>query len=235
MSALSVLLFNIALAAIPQKSSVISARELLSMPEQNRYQISQGQEKHFYPGILEIAKDEKQSMSIRWKAVTLASKLKGKDSVSDLKEFLDSKDWYIRNAALIAIDAVSKNEGKQAAKHLLKDKALVVRSAAVQVLSQNMDREVRDLFWEHIDSKQNFRNKQGLWVRPQMLKALSTEPKKHEMSLFVKHLDDKDSKMQQSSVVALESLSNKRFDAKNLVQKTDLWKKWARTSEARSL
>lgn len=235
MSLLSLLIVNLAFAAIPPKQALISARELLSMPEENRYQITEGQEQYFYPGVLEIAKDESQAMAVRWKAVTLVSKLKSKSSLKDLKSFLNSKDWFMRNAALISLDSVSKSEGRTAAKKLLTDKALVVRSAAVQVLSQSMDREIRDLFWEEMESKQNFRSKQSLWVRPQMLKALSDNPQKNEVALFVKHLEDKDLKVQESSMLALETLSQKKFDGKNLAQKRDLWKKWARTSDAKNL
>jgi len=234
MSVLSLIL-SVAFAAIPQKSTLISARELLSMPEENRYQIVLGQEANFYPGVLAIAKDEKQSMALRWKAVTMVSKLKTKDSVKDLKTFLSDKDWFMRNSGLISLDEISKSEGKLAAKKLLKDKALVVRSAAVQVLSQDLSKETRDLFWEEMDSKQNFRMKQSLWVRPQMLKALSVNPQKHEMALFVKHLEDKDVLVQESSVAALEVISNKKIESQNLAQKTEAWKKWARSSEAKNL
>ena len=68
-----------------------------------------------------------------------------------------------------------------------------------------------------------------------MLKALSIKPQKHELPLFVKHLEDRDVLVQESSVAALELISNKKIESQNLAKKTEAWKKWARSSEAKNL
>ena len=176
-------------AAIPNnkdlsKTVLATAAEVLTLPESLRKSHVQGREDELYPQMIKIAFSNKQTVEIRWKALTMAAHLKKQSSVADLKKALESSDWFMRNAALLSLQSVSETEGRNAATALLTDKALVVRSAAVEVLGPLMDQEIRDLFWEEMDAKYNFRQKQSLWIREQLLGYLAKSPVIAEKPLF---------------------------------------------------
>lgn len=113
----------------------------------------------------------------------------------------------MRNAALVALAEFNNNEAQKLAKSLLKDKALVVRSAAVEVLQANPRPEVRDLLWEEMSEKHNFRNKESLWIRAQIVEALAQKPSDHELKLFTKLIEDRDERVQSAAVTGLEKLT----------------------------
>ena len=143
----------------------------------------------------------------------------------------------MRNAALLTLEKYYPQKAQAAAQTLLTDKALVVRSAAVQVLGQQLDQKNRDLFWEQMNSPQNFRRKQSLWIRGQMLSLLAEKPEGREAGLFVKALKDQDMKIQASAVSALEKLTQKTLgDSKMAVaEKRELWIQWAKARPAGTL
>ena len=158
--------------------------EVLSLPEPLRNSQVKGRETELYPKMIGIAFSKKQSVEIRWKALTMAAYLKKQKAVPDLKKALVSNEWFMRNAALISLQSVSKTEGRVAAESLLTDKALVVRSAAVDVLAADMDGPIRELFWQAMNSKNNFRGNQSLWIREQLLGHLAKNPEISEKTLF---------------------------------------------------
>ncbi len=118
------------------KTVVATADEILTLPEPLRQQHVIGRENELYPQMISIAFSKKQSVEMRWKALTMSAHLKKQDSVVDLKKALASPDWFMRNAALLALQSVSPAEGRKAAQILINDKALVVRSAAGSVATR---------------------------------------------------------------------------------------------------
>jgi HEAT repeat protein len=177
--------------------------------------------------LLKIAFDPTQAMTNRWKALHLGASLKGAAAKVDLDKALKSNEWFMRNAALVGIEKLYPKEAQKAARGLLQDKALVVRSAAVEVIRRNLDDEARDLFWDELEKSYNFRNKQSLWVRAQIVEALAQAPEKREMPIFAKLLRDKDTRLHYFSILALEKISNKKLGTtkSTLAQKRDLWLK----------
>lgn len=140
----------------------------------------------------------------------------------------------MRNAALVALAEVNEPEAQKLAKKLLKDKALVVRSAAVDVLQKNPRPDVRDLLWEEMSQKYNFRNKESLWIRSQIVEALAQKPSDHEMKLFTKFLNDKDARVQAASVSGMEKLTGVKLgDAKTSREKIVLlWQDYIRKDKS---
>lgn len=178
----SIFLFSsFSLASIPSK---IKAEEILIMPEPFRKEALLNKAEEFYPQMHSIAFSNKQSIEMRWKALTAMALLKKENSVKDLKKALVAPEWYMRNAALLSLNSVSPQHGKKAAQELLTDKALVVRSAAVDVLGPMLDAEIRELFWQEMDASYNFRGKQSLWIREQLLGFLAQAPLINEKSVF---------------------------------------------------
>lgn len=135
-------------------------------------------------GFLAQAQNPKLSIDQRWKAVLLMGSL-GQGTRKDFEPLLSAKEWFLRNAALIAMQRRSFADGQYAALRLLSDPALIVRSAAVQALSGSQDLEVRSRLWQELSHQRNFRHQKSLWIRKQITEVLAKSPLPHERSLFV--------------------------------------------------
>jgi HEAT repeat protein len=213
----------------PKMSLEPSALEILSMPERNREAVvfKSKNQMGLANDMMVLAFDAKQTMQVRWKALTLGSLLKGVKSKTDLEKALKDDLWFMRNAALLAYERIFPFEVVRVASTLIKDKALVVRSAAVRTLSGRLNAEARETLWEELDKSYNFRNKQSLWIRGEILRALSRSPDSRELPIFAKTLRDKDSRLHFYSILALEKISHKKLGTArtSLAEKRDLWLK----------
>lgn len=139
-----------------------------------------------YQDLKKIAFSEAKEMNQRWKAIVELSKIPHQDRKKDLLEALNSKVWFMRNASLLALDTVDKNEARKAATRLLADPSLVVRSAAVEVLAPHLKNssDVRNTLWTEFKDKQNVIKSRSLWIRPQILKHLAQAPTMNEAEIF---------------------------------------------------
>lgn len=177
------------------------------------------------------AKNSSYPMSQRWKALLSATELAQGDQLSKIAEFSKDKDWYMRNAMLVAFDKSGNNSVYDYAKILIQDKALVVRSASADILMRLNNQEVRKVFSQEMDKSYNFKGKSSLWIRPQMMKYLASQPAKNERDFFVKYLYDKDLKVASLSAEALEKITHIRFSGKNSEEVVSKWKEAARSQK----
>lgn len=217
----------------------VSAEEILSLPEMNRHVIAKKQSSELYSELLSLSQNSKKNIGLRWKAVTLAAHLNPTAAQTDLKPLLKSDEWFMRNAALVGLTSKKTKQSHEIAIGMLRDKALVIRSAAVmalapEYLSQN---ETREELWEELEASYNFRNKQSLWVRAQILDQLSKNAQRRERELFVKALKDRDNRLHAPAIIALEKISDKKLGLPKatLAEKKKLWLKWASSAEAQSV
>jgi len=218
------------LAAIDSKAKVeMGALELLSLPEKNREAVvfSSKNQPQLGRDLMVLAFDKNQQMQTRWKALTLGALVQGSASKENLQKALKSDVWFMRNAALLAMQRIFPAESAKSAQSLLADKALVVRSAAVSALANRLDADSREVLWGELDRPYNFKNKESLWIRSQILEALAKSPDKRELPIFAKTLRDKDTRLHYFSVIALEKISNKKLGTlhSSLAEKRDLWLK----------
>lgn len=218
-------------AAIPAKNNLRPrVMEILNLPPENRTQALLSTTEDMYKEFISVAFAEDQSMRLRWRALMMAAEGRREKSTPDLLKASIHKQWFMRNAALVALAEVNEPEAQKLAKKLLKDKALVVRSAAVDVLQKSPRPEVRDLLWEEMNQKYNFRNQESLWIRSQIVEALATKPADHELKLFTKFLNDKDMRVQSAAVGGMEKLTGVKLgDAKATREKmVQLWQDYVR-------
>lgn len=123
--------------------------------------------------------DETQSLIVRWQSIiSLATEFPDR-SGEELNRLIQNPLWFLRNAALLGLEKSRPQEALAAARKLLVDKALVVRSAAVQVLSGNLQVQTRDLLWQELFKNYNYRGSQSLWIRAQIVRVLSQNPLDH--------------------------------------------------------
>jgi hypothetical protein len=218
---------SLVFAAVAEKTqnSAVLIQDILNLPSQNRAHIASQQGLRFYQELIQVSFSEKQPMSSRWKALTLAAQVGQKKSLPELQKASGHSAWFMRNAALLAMYEVDKEAAYDLAKVLIKDKALVVRSAAVDVLAKYNKPAVRDLFWEEVYQDYNKKKNQSLWIRGQILNHLSRSPEAHERSLFFSLLKDKSLDVQKESVRALEKITGRVLGGQEISwsKKISLW------------
>lgn len=220
----------------PEKYSekYLSVKEALLLPLENRASALRAQGAKGEAALTTLMFDEKASMDLRWKAITAAGLLKGNSLKPQLQKAIVAKEWFVRNAALVALESVDRNEAKAWAKKLLNDKALVVRSAAVETLSRLDDRTASSVLWKKLSAKENFRGNQSLWIRKQITQALAQLDKSDSHGRFVDLLEDRDEGVQEAAVRALEFRTGQRLggDKEPVKFKRAYWQQWWRERQA---
>ncbi|MDG0815932.1 HEAT repeat domain-containing protein [Bdellovibrio svalbardensis] len=214
----------------PSSSTLTSAAEMLKLPTENRRNALMGKGDKFYSSFISIAFNDAQPMSLRWRALMAAAEAGGDKATADLMKAGDHSQWYMRNAALVALSEVNPSQGVKLAQKLIKDKALVVRSAAVEVLDKSATAEVRDLLWEELNQTYNFKGAQSLWIRHQIVEVLAKKPKDHELKIFASLLSDKDTRVQLPAVGGLEKLTGTKLGEGPMKQSEliGLWKNYVK-------
>ncbi|MES3039197.1 MAG: HEAT repeat domain-containing protein, partial [Bdellovibrionota bacterium] len=135
---------------------------------------------------------EKLHYSERWAATLKLVETDSPKVEKELVELADRKEWFIRNAALVGLQKVNPEKAYDLAKKLLKDQALVVRSAALQVITPVLKSVDRSILWTELAAKYNFRGKSSLWIRKDLVEALADSPMKSEYERFQGLMKDGD-------------------------------------------
>ena len=171
------------------------------------------------------AKNQSLPMAQRWDALIKSAEEADGTQIKQVLDFAKSKDWYMRNALLVALDKVGTDLVYDKAKVLVSDKALVVRSAAVDILTRLESQEVRELLAKELNRNYNFVGKKSLWIRAQIMKNLVKKPYQSEREYFSKLLFDNDPEISAMSMQALEKISQVHFEGENALSS---WKKFVK-------
>jgi HEAT repeat protein len=218
-------------AASPEdaNASTTSVLEVLSQPEERKKIDQLEKNPYMYSNLMNVAFSEHHSVPMRWRALILGAQIKKEASVGDLQKAMSHKEWFLRNAALVAMKEVSQEHGQEAALKLITDKALVIRSAAVKLLEKEETAPIRKILWSELNRNYNFRKTQSLWVRSEILAKLSNHPQAIEMNQFVKALRDNDERLHSPAIVALEKLTQKKLGTEKsaVPELRNLWLDWS--------
>lgn len=180
-----------------------------------------------------LAKAQNQSlnMDVRWSAVMNAASLASGEEMLKVVKLSKNSDWFIRNAVLVALDKNGNDMSYDVAKQLVTDKSLVVRSAAVDILSRLKTDEVKNIFSTELDKKYNMNGSSSLWIRRQMMTHLVDNSDKNEKVFFVKYLFDSSPEIARLSALALEKMTQVRFSGSDDKDVVNQWKKYARNQK----
>lgn len=171
------------------------------------------------------AGNKQLNMNERWSSLVKAAELATAGQLGQIKEFSDHSEWFMRNAALVALKKINQQEARQEARKLIKDKALVVRSAAVDILAQDLvASDDRRLLMEELNQDYNFNKKSSLWIRQQILEKLSETATTSDRQFFAKTLFDMDKNIAELSARTLSKIDGQSSEAKSLQQ----WQKLAK-------
>ncbi len=230
---LSLFLFLLPYQSLGAVSSTsLSAQEILTLPGENRLVVAKDHRVLLAQKLPEMAFNSTLSMQQRWKALTLHTQLEGAKALPLVEKAMKSPEWFMRNAALVSLKAIAPERAEKFAFELLEDKALVVRSAAVAHLPENLTQAQREQLWDLMESKSNFRGKQSLWVRAEIFQKLVIKPQKREIALYVKALREKDQRFHGAALEALQQLGPPvAKKSESLESQRKKWLQWASTAD----
>jgi hypothetical protein len=91
------------------------------------------------------------------------------------------------------------------------------------------------MLWEELNQKYNFKGKQSLWIRHQIVEMLSVKPVDHEMRVFAELLSDEDARVHMPAVQGLEKLTGVRLGEGKMQQQAlvGLWRDYMKKESSR--
>ncbi len=121
-------------------------------------------------------KDRGASVSLRWKDSQAWMTRQSSVNLQWSQEVIQNGDWILKSSLIGKVCKIKSNEAQEVLLQLLSDKALVVRSAAVDCLAQRMNPFVRESLWSAFQDPINKRGQQSLWIREQILEIFLAQP-----------------------------------------------------------
>ncbi len=173
------------------------------------------------------ASNTKLNMNSRWSSLLKAAEVADREQIEEIKRFSADKEWYMRNATLVALNKVNRDAAIAEGLKLLSDKSLVVRSAAVEVVAQKMNLENKKALIDQIDKGYNFHKKSSLWIRLQILEKVAEVAGSDDREIFVKNLFDSDRQIAGLCAVTLEKITGKKIEDKKFVEG---WRDYVKSS-----
>jgi len=203
------LTFNFAFGAPMPSEDLDGVRMALQMPLPNRLKALGLQGPKTFSQLQQIADSKSEGLELRWRAITAMGRLEPFRARPQLETALKSQDWYLRNAALVVLHYGERSWAVDWAKKLLDDDALVVRTAAVEALSEMNAIEAEDVLWQKLYAKENFKNGQSLWIRKHIAQTLARFARPGQERAFQKLLMDEDQSLHASALQGLTKLTQK--------------------------
>ena len=174
--------------------------------------------------MTKMAFDPQLHTNERWQSLISLGKLAPQSQA--LEKAVQHKDWFVRNAGLLALSQGSRKRALKWSRKLLDDPALVVRSAAVKVIRNLKATEMEKVLWSKLRSKENFKAGEGLWIRKNIVETLGDFAYTGQEIRFIELLHDQDTRVHKAAIQALEKITKLHLEGKTLAQKRKSWLSW---------
>ena len=163
--------------------------------------------------LVKTAFDKNETLQTRWRALTTMGKLDPMRFRVELDRALNSREWFMRNAALIAILNDERPRALSWSVKMLDDKALVVRTQAVRNLIGLHGQEAEGELWKQMFDRRNFRRDESLWIRAHIAEALArlAHPQPARAKDFQRVLMDRDERLHRWAVLGLETTTGMKL------------------------
>lgn len=190
--------------ATASAAPIISMDSLLERPMDQRVKDFRQAGAKGHDFLSKAAFDPRNNLQTRWRAVTTMGRLDPIGFRAPLEKALISNEWFMRNAALIALQTDERMHALAWSLKLLEDKALVVRTQAVRNLIELNAVEAEPLLWKQIHHRRNFRGHESLWIRTHIAEALAKLSGRGHAKDFQRLLMDRDERLYKWAINGLE-------------------------------
>ena len=208
-------------------------RMILDLPLKNRNQTLSKYSRTGFIVLKYFVFSDKEAMPFRWKALTSLARLYPNQSRPIIEAALRSSTWFLRNAGLIAMEIISPQESVRWAANLLNDRALVVRTAAVNMIKKHKASQYKIQLLGKLNASDSFYKNQSLWIRYHIASTLADFCEPGEERMFISFLKDPDERLHFAAITALEKLTGKSFrssdkNAEKIVAEAqrEMWISW---------
>ncbi|MDE0119151.1 MAG: HEAT repeat domain-containing protein [Bdellovibrionales bacterium] len=208
-------------------------RMILGLPLENRKEALSNYGTNGFIVLKQLVFSNKETMPIRWKALTSLARLYPEKSLPIVLRALRDSTWFLRNAGLIAMDIIDPKEGMRWAGPLLNDSSLIVRTAAVSIIKKHKASQYKMQLLEKLNAPDSFYKNKSLWIRYHIVSALADFCEPGEEKMFISFLQDADEKLHSPAISALERLTGKTFPVSDEKGRTvaserqkQMWIKW---------
>jgi len=126
------------------------------------------------PGLMTVAKDEREPGESRWVAILELARIGNNSSIPFLIELLGEKNWMVKSAAIQGLQALNSVSSAEKIRPFLKDPALMVQIQAIHALGKfKYKKAASELHALLKNQKKSFFSKQERWIQKQLIWALS--------------------------------------------------------------
>ncbi len=178
----------------------------LSLPPHRRSRFFQ-KKPHYFTDLEHIFQKQSSPPSMKWKALMSMSRLHPQKTKTHINQALNSSDWFLKNAGLIALEIVHPESAARKASEFLDHPALMLRAASVELIHRRKAKQYKGLLWTQLTASQNFRKGKSLWIRYTIAQALSDFSSPSDQNLFFTLLGDKDPRIHSIAVRALQRIN----------------------------
>lgn len=210
-----------------QRSDLASTRDALALSMGSRLDALRRQGPQGYRNLVSIMFDAKAPMNLRWKATTAIGRIGGELSQPEIERAFRRGEWFMRSAAMLAMRSIDKEKSLSWARQLLSDRALVVRSAAVDAIDEAKDAASAPILWAKLASRDNFNDGDSLWIRRRIVETLAKLESAGSEARFMKVLSDRDESLHGPAIEGLERITRERLGGPDATvsDKRALWLK----------
>ncbi len=209
----------------------LSALDKLNLPSSRRFNALKS--KKSYQSLKEIAFNSDYKLGHRWRSMAVIASNFPKSKAT--KSGLTHKQWFMRNSALLGLENGNRKMAHAwAIKYLNSDPSLIVRSAAVDILSKNPSEKVKKVLRANIDNKLNFRKGKPLWVRKNILQAIYKMSTKTDLPNIMSELNKEKIDDQHSKFLfeALPRISGHNINTTPYDSEKKAWLSWWQSQNA---
>lgn len=199
------------ISASAAASPLTSPESLLERPIDQRVSAFKNLKDHGYKFLSETAFNKRESLQTRWRALTTMGRLDPAMFAKEIDRALVSPEWFMRNAALIALLSGERPKAVEWSLKLLKDPALIVRTQAVRNLIALNARESESELWAVLYDRRNFKGRESLWIRAHAAEALAKFAGPGRAKNFERLLLDADTRLHKWAVAGLENATGLRL------------------------
>lgn len=209
------LMLSAGLSSGVQASPVVSFESGLQLPIESRVQVFRQNASKGFVFLSKTAFDSGESLTTRWRALTTMGRLNAQAFRKEIDRALKSPEWFMRNAALIALLSDERDRAVEQSMRLLGDPALIVRTQAVRNLIALNANEAEAKLWAEIHNRRNFKGRESLWIRAHLAEALSRLARPGQAKAFQALLLEEDWRLHPWAIRGLEKSTGWKLGAAN--------------------